>query len=158
MTQKEMAELLNCSIPTIERWEGSADKHITGPVVVLLDIIKHDIEIVEKRSLPKERLKLRMYYMFRDMICTVIDIDEPKRKVRIQNYTNELMYRAFGKNTEPTFEDYEAFIESRFFPRTRDKMKLELKRLDIPFYDPILIIEKTEGRMEDDDFYIIIDR
>jgi putative transcriptional regulator len=96
--------------------------------------------------------------MFRDMVCTVIDIDEGRRKVRIRNYTDDLMYRAFGRNTEPTFDDYEMFIESRCFPRTRDKIKLELKRLNIPYYDPILIIEKTEGRMAEDEFYIVIER
>ncbi|MBQ4232198.1 MAG: helix-turn-helix domain-containing protein [Lachnospiraceae bacterium] len=158
MTQKEMAEFLRCSKPTVERWESSKDKHIVGPVVVLLDLIKRDNDIVEKLELPKDRLKLRLYYMFRDMVCTVIDIDEGRRKVRIKNYTDDLMYRAFGKNTEPTFDDYEMFIESRCFPRTRDKIKLELKRLDIPYYDPILIIEKTEGRMAEDEFYIKIER
>ncbi len=158
MTQKEMAEFLRCSKPTVERWESSKDKHIVGPVVVLLDLIKRDNDIVEKLELPKDRLKLRLYYMFRDMVCTVIDIDEGRRKVRIRNYTDDLMYRAFGKNTEPTFDDYEMFIESRCFPRTRDKIKLELKRLDIPYYDPILIIEKTEGRMAEDEFYIKIER
>ena len=68
------------------------------------------------------------------------------------------MLRAFGVNNEPDYDDYEQFLESRCFPRTRDKMKLELKRLDIPFYDPILIIEKTLGRMEEDEFYIEIER
>ena len=44
------------------------------------------------------------------------------------------------------------------FPRTRDKMKLILKDLDLPFYDPFMIIEKTEGRMAEDDFWIRIER
>jgi putative transcriptional regulator len=158
MTQKEMADFLRCSKPTVERWESSKDKPITGPVVVLIDLLKRDNDIVEKLTLPKDRLKLRLYYMFRDMVCTVIDIDEGRRKVRIRNYTDDLMYRAFGRNTEPTFDDYEMFIESRCFPRTRDKIKLELKRLNIPYYDPILIIEKTEGRMAEDEFYIVIER
>ena len=68
------------------------------------------------------------------------------------------MFRAFGKNTEPSFEEYEEFIESRCFPRTRDKMKLELQKLGIPFYDPILIIEKTEGRMAEGHFWIRLER
>ena len=63
-----------------------------------------------------------------------------------------------GVNTEPTYEEYEEFVRSRCFPETRDKLKLELKKLDIPFYDPIMIIEKTEGRMADDDFWIRIER
>ena len=33
-------------------------------------------------------------------------------------------------------------------------MKLELRRIGVPFYDPILIIEKTEGRMAEDKFWI----
>ena len=96
--------------------------------------------------------------MYHSMVCTIIDIDEIERKVKIQNYTRNLLYRAFGVNTEPTFEDYEEFLESRCFPRTRDKMKIELKMLDIPFYDPLMIIEKTQGRMADDDFWIKIER
>ncbi|MDE6054870.1 MAG: transcriptional regulator, partial [Lachnospiraceae bacterium] len=66
--------------------------------------------------------------------------------------------RAFGKNDRPTFEEYEAFLESRCFPRERDKMKLILADLDLPFYDPFLIIEKTEGRMAEDDYWIRIEK
>ena len=68
------------------------------------------------------------------------------------------MFRAFGVNETPSFEDYEEFIESRCFPRTRDKMKIMLEGLGIPFYDPILIVEKTGGRMAEDDFWIKIER
>ena len=34
----------------------------------------------------------------------------------------------------------------------------QLEGLGIPFYDPILIIEKTAGRMAEDDFWIKIER
>ena len=37
-------------------------------------------------------------------------------------------------------------------------MKLILKDLGLPFYDPIMIREKTEGRMAEDDFWIRIER
>ena len=37
-------------------------------------------------------------------------------------------------------------------------MKIILKMLDIPFYDPMLIIEKTKGRMAEDDFWLEIER
>lgn len=68
------------------------------------------------------------------------------------------MFRAFGSNQKPDIEDYREFLESRCFPRTRDKMKLVLKDLGIPFYDPYLIIQKTEGRMTEDDFWIRIEK
>ena len=96
--------------------------------------------------------------MCKQMICTVIDIDMMEQKISIKNYTNNLLYRAFGVNENPTYKDFEEFLKSRCFPETRDKLKIVLNDLDIPFYDPFLIIEKTEGRMAEDDFWIKIER
>ena len=96
--------------------------------------------------------------MYKNMVCTVIDVDEMSREVKIHNYISNPLYRAFGINDDPDFGDYEEFLESRCFPKERDKVKIELKKLDIPFYDPILIIEKTQGRMAEDDFWIRIER
>ena len=92
------------------------------------------------------------------MLCSIIDVNDMTRQVILYNYTDNLLFRAFGKNERPTYEDYEAFLESRCFPRTRDKMKLMLKEYDLPFYDPFLIVEKTGGRMEEDDFHLEIER
>lgn len=50
------------------------------------------------------------------------------------------------------------FLESRVFAESRDKLKLILKDLDLPFYDPFLIIEKIQGRMAEYDFWIQIER
>ncbi len=157
MTQREFAAFIGSSKPTIERWEASSGP-ITGPIVLLMEILWRNRQIPEKYLIPDNRLKLRLYYMYEDSVCTVIDVDEMSRRIEIRNYTDDILFRAFGKNTDPTFEDYEEFIESRCFPKTRDKIKLELEHLDIPFYDPILIIEKTQGRMADDRFWIRIER
>jgi putative transcriptional regulator len=101
---------------------------------------------------------MRLYYMLGEEICTIIDVDERHRFVKIQNYTSDYMKKAFGNNEKPTYEDYEEFLESRCFPRTRDKMKIMLKELNLPFYEPIMIIEKTNGRMAEDNFWIKIER
>ena len=69
-------------------------------------------------------------------MCTIIDVDERSRKVKLHNYAENLFYRAFGCVEKPTYEQYEKFLESRCFPRTRDKMKLMLEHFDLPFYDP----------------------
>ena len=53
-------------------------------------------------------------------------------------YTRDYVLRAFGREEHPTFEEYEAFLESRCFPKSRDKMKLILKDLDLPFYDSVV--------------------
>ncbi len=157
MTQKEFAEFIGSSKPTVERWESSEAK-ISGPITTLIEILEREPEWPEKLRIPEKQLKLRLFYMYKDKICTLIDVDESARKVKIKNYADNTLFCAFGVNTTPGYKDYEEFIESRCFPRERDKMKLELDRLGIPFYDPILIIEKTEGRMAEDEFWIKIDR
>lgn len=156
-TQAELASLVNVSKKTIERWE-TQKTNITGPMVTLLTILNKDMEIPEELLVPEKIYPMRIWYMFQNKICTVMDIDEREQRIRIYNYTNNFIMRAFGKNEKPTYKDYEEFLESRCFPRTRDKIKLELKRLDLPFYDPLMIVEKTEGRMAEDDFWLRIER
>lgn len=157
LTQKEFASFIGVSKPTVERWEAG-DGQITGPVVFLIEILKRSPDLQKEFEIPDKETPIRLKYYYRDMLCTIIDVDEAKQKVKIRNYTDNLIFRAFGRNEKPTFKDYEEFLESRCFPRGRDKMKLMLKQYDIPFYDPFLIIEKTGGRMEEDDFHIEIER
>lgn len=157
LTQKDFAKLVNCSKPTIERWERS-NEPITGPITLLLRLLEKHPEDVEELRLPKKEYPLRLWYMHDNTLCTIIDVDEVKQLVRIVNYAENIMFRAFGKVEKPDYKMYTEFLESRCFPRSRDKMKLILKDLDLPFYDPFMIIEKTEGRMAEDDFWIKIER
>ena len=157
MSRQEFATFANCSGRTLERWERE-DAEVTGPIVSLLEILTRDNQLPKRLELPEMESRLRLIYKKGFCVCTVIDVNETAREVQIRNYVRDPMLTAFGVNTEPTYEEYEAFLESRCFPRTRDKMKLELRKLGIPFYDPLLIIEKTEGRMAEDDFRIEIVR
>ena len=157
LTQKKFAELVGVSKATMERWETKEDK-ITGPVVLLLKILEDHPEYVTKIQIPDKKYSLRMWYMHEQEICTLIDVDELRKRVRIKNYTENIMFQAFGSNSNPDFAEYQEFLKSRCFPETRDKIKLVLKDLDIPFYDPYLIIQKTEGRMAEDDFWILIEK
>lgn len=157
LTQRELAMLINASKPTVERWETSKQV-IRGPIVTLLQLLEKNPEYVEQVRIPDRIYPVRLEYMCDTAVCTIIDVDEIKQLVRIVNYTDNVMFRAFGKNERPNYEEYQKFLESRCFPKTRDKMKLILKDLDLPFYDPFLIIEKTEGRMAEDPFWIRIVR
>ena len=157
MTQKEFAMLIGCSKPTVERWERSSEQ-IRGPICLLLKLIEQDVQSVLKLRVPKKDTPIRLWYMYNQMVCTIIDVNELKREVRFYNCTDNVMFRAFGVTEKPDFEMYTEFLESRCFPEGRDKMKLVLKDLNLPFYDPFMIIEKTEGRMAEDDFWIRIER
>ncbi len=157
LTQKRFAELTGCSKPTIERWEAG-DGRVTGPIVLLLQMLENNPSYAKELDIPEKTTPIRLFYMHNQRICTLIDVDESLRSVRIINYTKQLMFRAFGANEEPSFEEYEAFLESRCFPRTRDKLKWVLEDMELPCYDPFLIVEKTNGRMAEDDFWVKIER
>ena len=157
MTQQQLADFVNVSKKTIERWE-SGEKEITGPIVTLSRILQNYPELPAQMQVPELEYPMRLWYLYRQSVCSIIDVDERKRQVKVYNFIDDNMFRAFGVETSPTYEQYEEFLEGRCFPRTRDKMKLVLKDLDVPFYDPLLIIEKTQGRMAEDDFWIRIER
>lgn len=157
LTQAEFAELVNVSVKTIERWE-TEEKPVTGPIVTLRKFLLEYPQMSERLKISEKVYPMRLWYMHNQDVCTILDVDERNRRIRIQNYTHDLTFRAFGREEEPTFEQYEEFLESRCFPRSRDKMKLILEDLDLPFYDPLMIIEKTQGKMAEDNFWIRIER
>lgn len=101
-------------------------------------------------------IKMRMYFMNRDYLCTRIDIDFLHEKIYIQNYTDQIILRAFGVIEHPGWNDFQYFLEDRCFPRTRDHAREILRDMEIPFYDPLMIIEKTDGYMEGDHQWILI--
>ena len=93
---------------------------------------------------------MRMDFMCEDECCTQILVDFKREKIAIRNTTDKIMLRAFGINQNPTWEEFLEFLEDRCFPRTRDNLKLILQDLELDFYDPFYIIEKTHGRMGED--------
>lgn len=155
LTQKEFAELIGVSKPTVERWETS-DRPITGPVVQLMQLLTP--EYVASITVPEKTLTFRLWYMYKEDVCTLIDVDEREQILKIKNFTKNKQFMAFGANENPSFQDYKEFLKSRCFPENRDKIKLILKDLNLPFYDPFMIIERTQGRMAEDDFWIKVDR
>lgn len=157
LTQKEFAALINVSKPTVERWERSKDK-INGPICLLIKMLGKYPEYAEKTKLPEKTAPIRLWYMYGQNVCTIIDVNELKQEVQVTNYAENIMFRAFGAEENPDYQAYQEFLRSRCFPESRDKMKLILRDLDLPFYDPFMIIEKTEGRMAEDDFWIRIER
>ena len=99
---------------------------------------------------------MRMTYMCKNIPCTVIDVDFLNSSVKIVNYTDDLLHRAFGIIENPSWEDFMYFLEDRCVPRTRGNIKQILSGLGIDSYDPLQIIEKTQGRLSDDDMWLKI--
>ena len=49
--------------------------------------------------------------MHKQTVCTVIDVNELKREVKVRNYTDHVIFRAFGVEEEPSYEQYLEFLE-----------------------------------------------
>ena len=125
------------------------------------DIAKHygtSRQIVSKyiNNLPeiKDDYTLRIFYMYKQRICTIIDVDFLHENIIIENQTNDIFRRAFGVLESPTWQDFHYFLQERCFPKTRGNAKEILKELHLDSYDPIQIIEKTQGRISDDDMWM----
>ncbi len=157
LTQAQFAGFVNVSVKTIERWEIQKTP-IKGEIVTLCRLIREDPGCIARFRVPQCHAPLRLFYGREEDIYSIIDVSQQEKQVRVHHFTKDVMRRAFGKIEEPTYEQYEMFLKSRCFPESMDKMKLLLEELNLPFYDPLMIIEKTEGRMADDDFWLRVER
>ena len=99
-------------------------------------------------------IMLRLNYMNRNELCTTIDVDFKHEKIKIKNYTDKIPLRAFGVAENPTWEDFQWFLKDRCFPETRAHLKWVLSDVGVSFYDPLMIIEKTKGKMAEDQQWI----
>ena len=119
-------------------------------------MLEADFELIIVNAPLPDGYTMRMIYMFRRQPCTTIDVDFLRRNIRIQNKTDDILHRAFGTNEQPTWGDFECFLQERCFPKTRGRLKDELRALGLDSYDPLQIVEKTNGRTAEDDLWLKI--
>lgn len=92
-----------------------------------------------------------------NVLCTRINVNVKDRTVQIENYTDNNLERAFGVKENPDWSDFERFLEDRCFPRDRQNLKLELKKLGLNEYDPLKICKATNGRNYQDSQWLEFD-
>ncbi len=93
---------------------------------------------------------LRMDYMNGAECCSRLLVNFQRHQVVVANETDVAFHRAFGVKARPTWEDFEAFLEERCMPGSRDRLRLVLEDIGVDSYDPMTIIERTQGRMAED--------
>ena len=76
----------------------------------------------------------------------------------MENYTDMMVKTAFGTNAAPTWADLEAFLEERCIPRQRAGLREYLEALGLEEYDPLAIVQKTQGRMAEDDQWMEVEK
>ena len=93
---------------------------------------------------------MRLDYMLDDKLLTTILADVKKEKILTINYSESPMKCAFGIKKRPTWDDFNFFLKDRCLPSSRDHLKLVLRDMNLDFFDPLLIVRKTGGRMAED--------
>lgn len=99
----------------------------------------------------------KLSYYDGDVCCTTIYVDMVDRMVRVRNHTDNLTKTAFGKKLTPSWDDLQQFLEERCIPRQRAGLREYLEAIGVEEYDPWSIIQKTEGRMAEDNQWIKIE-
>lgn len=87
-------------------------------------------------------------YYYKTDLLTVIQVRGSC--VTFENFSNNVIFVAFGIKTSVTYEDLLEFYESRCFPRERVNAKELLRGLGLDYYDPEQICRKTHGQQFDD--------
>lgn len=104
--------------------------------------------------LPDKDYTYRIDYMLGHKPMTIIYVDFLNKRIKIQNRTNDIYDRAFGKIENPDWNAFEIFLNERVLPKSRIYLEKALEYLKIDHYDPFVIITKTKGKMEGDKFWM----
>ena len=94
--------------------------------------------------------------MYGHTVVSSIYLNFKTEQVYVMNRSNDILSLPFGANNDPTWQDFQDYLLTRSFPENRGDKKQLLKALDVPFYDPWLIVMKTKGKTPDDSYWFNI--
>jgi len=92
-----------------------------------------------------------------DDLCSTIYADFTEQKLVVENRPVSLIKTAFGNTPLPDWEDFQRFLTERCIPRDRAGLREYLEALGLDGYDPLAIIERTGGRMAEDQQWLTIE-
>ena len=92
-----------------------------------------------------------------DTLCARIAADETEKTVCIENLTTDYLKLPFGNNPNPSWADYQHFLEDRCIPKTRAGLQEYLEAIGVGSYEPLEIIRKTQGRIAEDDLWLTVE-
>lgn len=113
-------------------------------------------EFVAQQLAQGHELRALRFYD-RENLCSTIYADFTGQTVVVENQAVSPIKTAFGNNLFPTWEDFQGFLAERCIPRQRAGLREYLEALGLDEYDPLAIIEKTGGRMAEDQQWLSIE-
>ena len=132
--------------------ERKAEIYYDGKAITIVPVLSAS-EFLEKKRNAGHDIKILEYYNM-DKLCSRIYADYSDKEVKVENFTENLVKTAFGKDSYISWEQYMAFLEDRCISRNRDGIREYLESIGLYEYEPLEIIKKTEGRMAEDSQWI----
>ena len=108
--------------------------------------------VSQKRAQGHNMRRLRFYDG--DRLCTTIYADFTDETLIAENHIDDPVKTAFGNNPLPDWTDFQAFLHERCVPKERAGLREYLEALGLDEYEPLAIIQKTGGRMAEDQQWI----
>lgn len=90
-------------------------------------------------------------------LCSTIYADFTNQTLVVENEDVLMIKTAFGNNRKPNWSDFQNFLSERCIPRQRAGLREYLEAWGLEEYDPVSIIQKTEGRMAEDQQWLTIE-
>lgn len=153
-----------CKITLPTKWvetmginEERRDVELTfdGATVTLSRCLSGPDFAEQRQALGHEVRVLRFYDG--NTLCSIIYADFTEEAVVVENQAVSPVKTAFGNNLFPDWKDFRHFLEERCIPRHRAGLREYLETLGLDEYNPLAIIEKTSGRMAEDQQWLTIE-
>ena len=113
-------------------------------------------EFLEASRHAGHKVLLLSYYSV-DTLCARIAADETGETLHVENLATDYLKLPFGNNPNPSWADYQHFLENRCIPKTRAGLQEYLETIGLDSYEPLKIIRKTQGRMAEDDLWLTVE-
>ncbi len=127
-----------------------------GEKIIILPCLSLS-EFLMKKQHAGHNLVLLDFYD-NDVLCTKICADFTDETLVAENFTDNIVKTAFGEKNSPVWDDFESFLKERCIPESRSGIREYLEVIGVEEYAPLKIIEKTEGRMAEDNQWIKLEK
>ena len=129
---------------------SKAEVVFDGANIVIRAKSEDDIFGFQSKAIKAGHQVVKYEYFDKDILCSTIICDFTDKTLRVENHTDYLLKTAFGILEKPNWNDFLEFLEERCVPRTRENLGMILNELELETFDPIAIVDKTQGRMAED--------
>ena len=140
----------------LENGDSKAELVFDGETIVIRPKQSDDIAVFTSQALNSGHVVVKYEYYDKDVLCSTIVCDFTSKAVSVKNHTEVILKTAFGVNMSPSWDDFMEFLEERCVPKTRENIGSILENMDLLEYDPVKIVEITQGRMAEDNQWLKI--